>query len=290
MNPAPVESLIGTWRGCAFPTQETILVFCPDGKGFLFFYWGSIGDPVLDEFDWSMEQPGEVKVTWRILHESDSASDSDKDSCRLKVTSGTSAQVPFQLVSESNRCLRIDLGLHEDFDTPLTCIGTPGSSDTERDHWQQFTKKFDPFGPGRQVWLVDEGGRWQPLPFQVVEAKKPLFNQWRQLGLIVGTLGQVAFLADYGREVVPVPLRIGLHIAPIVLCVALSESDFEATRWTRIARRLQAIGAAAYLLGTLLVVAFALAGLRPRGWTFFGTFILIGSIVSVRMLRQFFRE
>lgn len=34
--------LIGVWTGCAFPTQETTVVFCEDGSGLYFYYQGSL--------------------------------------------------------------------------------------------------------------------------------------------------------------------------------------------------------------------------------------------------------
>ncbi|OAI47676.1 hypothetical protein AYO44_09265 [Planctomycetaceae bacterium SCGC AG-212-F19] len=154
----PTHALVGTWRGCAFPTQETAVVLCPDGRGFLFFYWGSLGAPFLDEFAWSADQDGKLAVRWHVRHDFP-----DNGSVDMTVTAGTSEMLPYEVISGSNRSLRLELGLHAGFDTPLEYVGAAGDSATERGRWQQFTKHFNPFGPGRGVWTVDDRNRWRPL-------------------------------------------------------------------------------------------------------------------------------
>jgi len=159
----PTQSLIGTWRGCAFPTQETALVLCPTGKGFLFFYWGSIGAPVLDEFAWSSGDR-ELSITWAVRHDFP-----ENGSLNLEVSSGKTEIVPYEMLSVPSRALHIELGLHAGFDTPLEYVGGAEDSSGERRRWQEFTRGFDPFGPGRRVWTVDGRGRWHFLEYRTVE-------------------------------------------------------------------------------------------------------------------------
>jgi hypothetical protein len=283
MSMMPTQSLIGIWRSCAFPTQETVVVFCLDGKGFLFFYWGSIGAPILDEFDWSLKRNGELDIAWAVCH--DHAEDGSLD---LEVTSGKTEAITYEILWDPVRALRIDLGMHAGFDTPLEYVGGAEDSSHERGRWQQFTKGFDPFGPGRQVWTVDDKNRWHPLHCQLAEEPvvRPPFSQWQLLGLILGTFGQVAYMADYGREILPVWLRIGFHLLPILPFVLFSEDDFRSGLWVQFVRRAHRAGAIGFLLVTGVALTFTLVGLVPSGWALFAAFIGFGCAVSVRTLRE----
>lgn len=169
--------IIGIWNGCAFPTQETTVIFFEDGKGLLFFYWGSQGAPTLSEFKWLPNSGNCVQLDWVKRHDYDYNSAKEDDEDEEEDESDIEDQRDHSKAHYTiiDRSLVIHIGMH-DFDHGLQYAGSPGEFATQKPKWEKHAKEFNPFGPGRQVWIVGEQG-WQKTPF-VLEEKKPWWKFW----------------------------------------------------------------------------------------------------------------
>lgn len=173
-QPVMQHPIIGIWNGCAFPTQETTVIFFEDGNGLLFFYWGSQGEPTLSEFKWLPNSGNSVQLEWIVRHDYDynSPGEEDDDDEAAIEDQRDHTKAHYTII---DRSLVIHIGMHE-FDHALNFVGAPGNFATRKPLWEKYTKEFNPFGPGRQVWIASGHG-WQKTGFTIDE-KKPWWKFW----------------------------------------------------------------------------------------------------------------
>lgn len=176
-----LHPIIGIWSGSAFPTQETSVVFFEDGNGLLFFYWGSQGSPTLSEFKWMPRDENSISLEWIMRHDYDyhtetndeeeqDQKDEDDEEPDSEVRDHSKAAYTL-----ANDTLVIQIGMHE-FDHALNYAGKPGEFAPQKSLWEIFTREFNPFGPGRQVWIWSGKG-WHNTGL-TIEEKKPWWKFW----------------------------------------------------------------------------------------------------------------
>lgn len=311
------SELVGVWSDCAHPLQETIVVLCPDGQGLFYFYWGSCAHtPYVDEFEWQFDDARKFKVKWRILHEYDYDEDEEEEPAagyhcfvfadsrppdigffdapedRMIVTSGKEEFIPleFYAIGKGQRKLGMSFDRSIGLNDYFTYCRKPQSFDIEKQNLTAQTSTFDPFGPDRNVWLIGADNTWR----RAIEERSaaewgqrdsgflPLGIPNEALGLIFGTLAQVAFFADVGRDSIPVWLRIGVHALPIALVVFFSDAE-EFGNWSA---KLLRLGATCHLLLAFAVVVAAQAGWRPEGWIFYMALNGIGALCAALLLKK----
>lgn len=179
------NELLGVWSGNAFPTQETDIIFFENGYGLMFFYWGSYGEPFLDEFKWENEEKNKIKITWLVRYKNDHEdSEEDEDGmdhgANLKNEPiNVDGSETIEYIIPEKGFLKLKLGMH-DFDNALKFVGIAGDYDIGKMKWEQFTKTFNPFGSGRKVWLVSGNNTWEKTNLEVEEkSAKPWWKFWK---------------------------------------------------------------------------------------------------------------
>lgn len=172
--------LIGTWTGNAFPTQETSIIFFKDGQGLLFFYLGSHGPALLNEFTWKPLSEKTIHVEWIVKDDYDYESDEDEEDDEAhdgdeeaEPDEKDDAVYPFSVTEQG---LVMQLGMHE-FEYALRYAGLHGNFEEDKIKWTDFTKTFNPFGDGRKVWTVSADNSWQKTNLSVTE-NKPWWKFW----------------------------------------------------------------------------------------------------------------
>jgi hypothetical protein len=148
----------------------------------LFFYWGSQGPATLSEFRWQPLNDETLKVAWIVKHEydyldnddDDEESDGEEEETEEKrAEQRDDTVVPFGITGDG---LIIRIGMH-DFDYALRRAAPADNFTEDKIKWTEFTRTFNPFGPGRQVWLTSGNNQWQKTNLQVQE-NKPWWKFW----------------------------------------------------------------------------------------------------------------
>ena len=165
--------ILGVWSGCAFPTQETTLIFCEDGRGLMFFYWGSCAEsPFVDEFYWQIQSENQILVEWISKHEYDY----DKGIDTLIITSGQNEAISFEIIDKTS--LKIELGMHYAFDSLLDFSRKPQAFESEKEQISKFAEEFNPFSPDRLIWTQNDQN-WQKLSQDLPKKQqKPWWKFW----------------------------------------------------------------------------------------------------------------
>jgi hypothetical protein len=198
MNETPTrEELIGIWNGSEFPTQETTIVICRDGRGLYFYYCGSDDrGTFVDEFDWTL---GDQKIDivwkehqtprWALPGYDGTQTEDDEDEFVTLRDAPDIAACWFQDEEKSRLTLAIDIDFAHA--PTLRRAGSDPVFEAERIRFKNLAENFDPFGEDRQVWFVDEEHNWikgASEPNQSHDAYRPIPGAHR-LPIVLGCIG-----------------------------------------------------------------------------------------------------
>lgn len=284
------DALLGVWSGCPYPTMEVELVFCPCGRGLLFFYWGSAGNtPFVDEFNWTRIGEERIKLEWVVRHDVGPClewvcEDDEEDGSDAQVFPWADEETGYTLIKADGVLgLDINVGMHCSFNR-LYFNRSPQNYEQEKLRLQDAAEHFNPFGPGRQVWLIGDNNEWLKLPVEVVEeddrhsvkqarTDEPLNGT--TLLMIFGIFGQLGYVSEYLKQTVSPKIVVPLAILPVV--IGLFREDPVVRKWPEsLVYWLRSLAAVWYMLVSAAVVGGIVSGHQPRGWWFFLMFIAAG--------------
>lgn len=289
------DVLVGVWSGCPYPLMEVELVFCPCGRGLLFFYWGSAGNtPFVDEFIWTHIGEERIKVEWVVRHDVgpclEWASEDEEDGTDAQIFPWADEVERYTLLEEDGSLgLDISIGMHCSF-IRLYYSRPPKDYEQEKQRLQEAAEHFDPFGPGRQLWLVGDDNEWRKLPVEVVE------NDWEYdkqansdnplnlttLLMIFGIFGQIGYIGEYLQNSISPKLVVPLALVPVLL--GLVREDPVLRKWPQsLVYWLRSIAALWYVLLSVTITGGIISGHKPSGWLLYLALMIAGLYPAVQV-------
>lgn len=293
------DALVGVWSGCPYPTMEVELVFCPCGRGLLFFYWGSAGNtPFVDEFSWTRIGEERIKLEWVVRHDVGPCiewmcDDDEEDGTDADIYLWIDEETGYTLLEEDGSLgLDINIGMHCSYNR-LYFSRPPQDYEQEKRRLQETAEHFSPFGPGRQMWLIGDDGEYQKLPVEIVEDEEDDRDPVKQtladeplnvttLLLIFGIFGQIGFISEWVKQAISPKIAVPLFILPILLGL-FREDPVEKKRLGSVVYWVRTIAALWYFLLAGVVVVGIMLGGQPRGWWLYAMLITAGLWPAVQV-------